>query len=56
MKKVLVTIGVLSIVFSLYSLFKGESFQSLVGTFVCGFVILGFAFTNTEKKNCKTED
>ena len=55
MKKLLIFIGSLSIVASLYLLFKGESFQSVIGPLLCGFVLFGFVFEKEAKSHCKTK-
>ena len=53
MKKVLITIGSISVLFGIYMMIKGHSFGDQASLFVNGIILFGCAFIE-EEKDCKT--
>jgi len=56
MKKVLITIGSISLAFGLYMLSKGNPFMDQISLFVNSVILLGCAFIDFEKQSCKTKN
>jgi len=54
MKKVLLTIGSISILFGIYTIIKGDSFGDQMPLFVNGIILFGCSFIDFKENNCKT--